>query len=79
MAKIEFRSDINHISLPQFWHSTSSAGILDLAKARFAGAGFVGSRESEAGFGTAMFFRHDFRFWQPLAISAGNFGDFGNS
>src|SRR6185437_6575614 len=38
VAKIKFRSDVNHVAGTQLRHAAGSAGILDFKKARFAGA-----------------------------------------
>jgi hypothetical protein len=66
---------VDHVALAQLRHATGIAFCLYLAKAALACARFHIRREGAAGFGAAMFFRHDFHFWQSLAIS----GDFGNS
>jgi hypothetical protein len=75
VAKVEFSADVNHISFVEFRHSAGIALTLNRLEAAFTGASFVGSREGAAGFGAAMFLRHDFHSWQSLAISAifGNF------
>ena len=44
VAKIEFRSNVDDVSLAQIRHVPSIAGILDFAKAGFAGASSVGGR-----------------------------------
>lgn len=58
VAQIEFRSDVDDVSLAQIRHVPSIAGILDFAKAGFAGASSVGSHEDAAGFLTLMLFGH---------------------
>jgi hypothetical protein len=77
VAQVEFRLNVDDVSLAQPGHAPGIAFGLDLAEACLTGASSFGSREETIGFRATMFLRHDFqfgnlwqfrRFWQFLDL-----------